>query len=187
MTLRAKLNRMIAPLVAVILLLLYVPFALRTEAVIQAEALRSVQSVAMLIIFIAFVAKFRRVFSREVPDSARRFYLGLILWSSAAAAGAIWRLMWRIGGGGDNLDWMITNSYISFPLWMEIVGIFFMLSGPAIPGHKLGDMTPGDPEDISWRRLIIAAALCAGITYMVVVERIGTCVVRDILARLQPA
>ncbi|TXN33872.1 hypothetical protein [Methylobacterium sp. WL19] len=183
---RATLNRFIAPIVAFALLALYWPVAVVVEDNFQAEVLRAMQGTALTVIFVAFVLKFRRAFAPEVPDSARRFYLGLILWSCAAAGGALWRLLWRMGGGGPELAWMITNDAIIFQSWVETVGIFFMLSGPAIPAGKLGDMEPQYPEDISWKRIIIAATICFTAAYLVVVLRIGSDQIRALLAYLHP-
>jgi hypothetical protein len=186
-TLRNKLNRLIALVVAVFLLLLYIPAANHIPDGFHAELLRATQGTAMFVIFVAFVVKFRRAFSRDVPDSARRFYLGLILWSAAASIGGLWRLAWRQMGGGADYAWMLSGGLSSFLIWAEIVGIFFMLSGPAIPGDKLGDMDVTEPEDISWKRLFLAAGLCAVATYLLVVQRIGVEQIKAFLDWLRPS
>jgi hypothetical protein len=185
-TLRNKLHRLIAPLVAFLLLLAYLPFGILAENSFKSEVLRSLQGNSMAVIFGMFVIKMHRAYNRDVPDSARRFYLGLILWSFAAAMGGVWFLLWYMSGGGPNYRWMLINGALPFLLWMEVVGIFFMLSGPAIPGDKLGDMTPSFPQDISWKRIILAATFCGGMTYLVVVQRVGASHIRAFLELLRP-
>ncbi len=142
----------------------------------------------MVVIFTNFAVKLRRAFGRddEVPDSARRFYLGLLLWSGAASLGAWWRLIWRMAGAGPELNWMLTSDASTFLLWVEIVGVFLMLSGPAIPGDKLGDMRPPWPEDISWRRIVMAAAFCGIVAYALVVLRWGVVPAKMLVAYLRP-
>lgn len=168
-------NRLIAPVVGALALLAYWPIALIIENNFQAEVLRVAQATVMTVMFVLFVLALRRAFSARVPDSARRFYLGLTLWSSAAGSGALWRLLWRMAGGGAELDWMLSNESASFLLWMEIVGAFFMISGPAVRATLPAGAPEGsDPDGISWPRLGVTAALCAGATYAVTVARFGT-------------
>lgn len=166
-------GRWIAPAVAVFLLLIYWPIAALIDNDTQAELLRAAQGTIMFLVFTAFAVKLRHAYAPDVPDSARRFFLGLILWSLGAAYGADWRLAWRLLGGGPELDWMLHSDAALFQIWVEIVGIFFMLSGPPIVSRKHGDPKLATVEDISWSRLAFAAFLCVSVSYTVVIERVG--------------
>lgn len=185
MTLNGRFMK--APAVAAALLIVYWPIAYLIEDGFQAELLRAVQGTAMFLIFLGFLLKFRQAYEDDIPDSARRFYLGLILWSLGAAYGADWRLLWRLFGGGPDVDWMLTQDFVQFQIWVEIVGIFFMLSGPTSPSTKFGDTEATTPRDISWSRICMSATACAGVAWLFVVERVGVEPLRKIVDLLKPA
>lgn len=185
---RQLIVRYRAPLVALFALAIYWPPAIVTEDNFQSEWLRAMQATTLTVAFLFFGAALHRAFKLSVPESARRFYLGLILWASAADGGALWRLLWRMAGGGDELDWMLSNDLAAFLLWMEIVGLFFILSGPTVPSKGEVSLGNGQPADsISWRRVILAATLCFGVAYVVVVERVGGDHVHSFVNWLKPA
>jgi hypothetical protein len=168
-------NRLIAPVVGMLALAAYWPIARIVENNFQAEVLRIAQATVMTVMFALFVMALRRAFGSNVPDSARRFYLGLTLWSCAAGNGALLRLLWRMAGGGAELDWMLTSDSASFLIWMEIVGGFFMISGPAARATLPIDAPDGPgPDGISWLRIGITVALCVVATYVVTIARFGT-------------
>lgn len=184
---RSVVNRYTAPIIAAVALGGYWLVAPWVEDNFQAEWLRAAQATVMTVAFVTFVLAFNRAFAKDVPDSARRFYLGLTLWASAADGGTLWRLFWRMAGGGPELNWMLMNDGASFLLWMEIVGVFFMLSGPAVKSStKPGALPFMDNENISWRRVLLTLGLCLTATYLVVVLRVGSEHIRDMLDYLRP-
>lgn len=185
---RQFIIRFRAPLVALLALAIYWPPAIATEDNFQSEWLRAMHATALTIAFLFFGAALHRAFRATVPESARRFYLGVILWATAAGGGTVWRLLWRMAGGGDELDWMLSNDFAAFLLWMEIVGLFFILSGPAVPTKGAVALGDGQPTDgISWRRVALSLVLCVGVAYVVVVERVGGEHVHTLLDWLKPA
>jgi hypothetical protein len=133
----------------------------------QNEMLRATQAVVMTVNCAIFIGAFWRAFLAGVPNSVRRFYLGLILWASAADGGAVWRLLWRKAGMGPELNWMLTNDAVAFLLWVEIVGVFLMISGPNVQGKA-------NTDHINWWRLGITTALCVAVTYVVVFSHFGS-------------
>jgi hypothetical protein len=139
---------------------------------IQTETLRGVQAVVMTVNSMVFIFAFHRAFAAGVPNSVRRFYLGLILWASAADGGAVWRLLWHMAGRGPDLDWMLTAPASSFLIWAEIVGVFLIISGPNARSAETVKV-PNPPGDhINWQRISITAALCVAVSYVVVFARV---------------
>lgn len=123
----------------------------------QTEWLRSFQFVLFTAGVFVFATTLRKMFRGDVPSSAQRFLLGLILFLIGADAGSTWRLLWRLGGSTHELDWMITNDFAGFMIWMEIVGVFLMISGPSV------DSEPNKPERINWRRMAWVTVTCLAV------------------------
>lgn len=129
----------------------------------QIEWLRAFQVGAFTAGAIFFVGSFLRLFNKGVPPSAQRFLLGIIVFFSGADGGASVRLLWRLAGGGEELDWMLTNDTVGFFLWAEVVGVVLMISAPTVSDSGGGH--------VSWRRLVLTGALCLAVGYATVVLR----------------
>jgi hypothetical protein len=166
-------SRASAPAAAALALGAYWSVAPFVDTNTQTETLRVIQAVAMTVNSVIFILAFRRAFAPGIPNSVRRFYLGLVLWASAADGGALWRLLWRMAGMGPELNWMLTNRAVTFLLWIEIVGVFLVISGPAVRSGPRDGSLPPAPDHINWRRISFTAALCFAVSYVVVFVRVG--------------
>lgn len=160
MTVRNMLGRSGPFWVAMLALAAYWAVAPRVEDNIQTEWVRSFHIVALCVAGLLLLSRLIRLFGPDVPGSSRRFFIGLVLFISGAAEGGIWRLLWRMAGRGDNVDWMLTNDFAGFLLWIEVVGLYMMLSG--IP------VIDGGAERANWRRLALTGVLCLAAAWIVV-------------------
>jgi hypothetical protein len=166
-------SRVSAPAAAAVALGAFWVVAPFVPTTTQVEALRAGQAVAMTVNSLIFILALNSAFAPGVPNSVRRFYLGLILWASAASGGAMWRLLWSMAGRGPDLDWMLTAPASNFLLWVEIVGVFLIISGPAVRSAPGTTGAPPRPDHINWVRISITAALCVAVSYVVVFARVG--------------
>lgn len=163
MTLRNRFGRSGPFWVAIGALVAYWLIAPRMEDNLQTEWVRSFHIVALCVAGVILLSRLFRLFGPDVPPSSRRFFIGLVLFISGAAQGGIWRLLWRMAGRDDSVDWMLTNDFAGFLLWIEVVGLYMMLSG--IP------VIDGGADRANWKRLALTGALCLAAAWIVVSVR----------------
>lgn len=168
---RSRVRRIAGPALALLALLGYWAVAPWISDNRQQEWLRAAEAAILTCAAVVFVLALRRAFSSDVKTSAQRFFLGLTLLLLGSDVGSQWRLLWRFVGGGPDVSWMLTNDFVGFLLWMQIVGVFLMISGPAIPVY--GPDGGLEDEKLAWRRMLTTGVVCVVVSYLVVIHRPG--------------
>lgn len=181
---RSRLRRIAGPSLAVLGLASYWVAAPWIGDNRQQEFLRAGEAAILTCAFFVFVTSLRRAFEFDVKTSAQRFFLGLILLITGAEGGAVWRLMWRMAGGTQDLAWMLTNDFVGFLLWMQIVGLFLMISGPAVPVYDAKGLV--EDERLPWRRLAVTSLACGVVVWVVVVLRPGVDRIHSVIDAVEP-
>jgi hypothetical protein len=183
---RSRLRRVAGPLVALAALGAFWLVAPGVEKNRLQEYLRAAEAAVLTCAFAVFVTALVRAFDSHVKTGAQRFFMGLILLFAGMDGGSLWRLMWRMGGGATDLElaWMLTNTFTGFMLWMQIVGVFLMVSGPAVPVYD--DKGVLEDEHVPWRRLLTTGAVCVTVMWLVVVVRPGASRINDVIEAIEP-
>lgn len=181
---RSRVRRIAGPALALVGLLAYWVVAPWVADNRQQEFLRAAEAAILTCAAFVFVLTLRRAFKSDVKTSAQRFFLGLTLLLLGSDVGSQWRLLWRFVGGGPDVSWMLTNDFAGFLLWMQIVGVFLMISGPAIPVY--GPDGGLEDEKLAWRRMLTTGAVCLVVSYLVVIHRPGADKLHDMLNVVEP-